>query len=128
MLRTLKLAAVHIALVAMLLRALLPTGWMPNSSAGAAIPLVICTMNGPVHVALDADGQLKKDKPGHEDGRQHDICPFAAAVHLAVPASNSTLAPSSLIAETSVNLIAPHFVSDNTRYSAQSPRAPPMAV
>ncbi|MGA7711581.1 MAG: DUF2946 family protein [Rhizomicrobium sp.] len=128
MLRTLKLAGVHVALVAMFLRALLPTGWMPNPSASATVPLVICTMNGPVHVTLDTDGPLKKDKPGHEDGRQHDICPFAAAIHLAVPTSNAVLAPSSSIAGTAVNPVAPYAVSDNTRYSAQSPRAPPSFV
>jgi hypothetical protein len=126
--RTLKLVGLHFALAAMLLRALLPTGWMPNPSGSAMVPLVICTMNGPVRMMVPADGQPNKHSPSHEDGRQHEVCPFAAAVHFAVPVSSSTLAPSSLIAGLVINLFAPRQATHDTRYSPQSPRAPPMAA
>ena len=41
--------AVTLALSAMLLRALLPAGWMPDL-AGTGAPLVICTVDGLHHV------------------------------------------------------------------------------
>ena len=73
-----KSAALHVVLVAMLLRALLPAGWMPGPvSAGA---FVICTVDGPVAPA----------KPSHapdHDRNGTTPCVFAAAAPLSSPAS-----------------------------------------
>lgn len=83
--KTARLAGLHIALAAMLLRALLPDGWMPAPPTHDAnaqwIPFVICTGHGLVHL----DGA-----PGsahHDDDQSHRFapCPFAAAAHLAAP-------------------------------------------
>jgi hypothetical protein len=68
-------AAVALALAAMLLRALLPDGWMPSGHAGGAF-FTICSV-ATVH---------------HESGKQpeqehrHAPCAFAAASPLAPPA------------------------------------------
>ncbi len=122
--RTLKLAGMQIALAAMLLRALLPAGWMPNPDGGTAAPFVVCTINGPVHIAADSH----PGKPARDDGRQNDICPFAASVHLATPPSAATLVPSVSVAELVPEFIAPAAVAIGARHTPQSPRAPPSLV
>ena len=68
--------AVTLALSAMLLRAVLPAGWMPDPVGVGGAPLVICSVDGAHHV------------PPHDPAQgQHDdhMCPFAAAAHLAPP-------------------------------------------
>jgi hypothetical protein len=68
--------AVSLALAAMLLRALLPDGWMPNTRADAAAsPFVICSLGGAHH----------SDRQPADRDRQHGPCAFAAAGHLAPP-------------------------------------------
>ena len=58
----------HLAIIALIARALLPMGWMP-----AAHGLTICSMDA---------GHPAKD--GNKDGNaSHEECPFAAAPHLA---------------------------------------------
>ena len=126
MTRTLKLAGVQIALVAMLLRALLPVGWMPDTAASADTPFVICTVNGPLQAAHLPD--TGKHQPGHDDGRQNDVCPFAASVHFATPAAMASVAPSTQIASFSFVQSFSRTVRDTARYALQSPRAPPSLV
>ena len=60
----------HLAIIALIARALLPVGWMP-----AAHGLTICSMDAGTH------------QPGArttgKDHNSHEECPFAAAPHLA---------------------------------------------
>jgi hypothetical protein len=103
----------HIALAALILRALLPAGWMPDAQSG----LVICAATlGVIH--HDA-------APGHSDGKMsQEECPFAAAPHLAsAPEAPHLALPAfhALVAATdraSAAIIA-------ARFTPQSPRAPP---
>lgn len=67
--------AVALALAAMLLRALLPDGWMPSSHAA---PFTICSV---VSVHHDSG---KPSQPEQE--HRHAPCAFAAAAPLAPPA------------------------------------------
>jgi hypothetical protein len=67
--------AATLALAAMLLRGLLPAGWMPNPDGTAGAPLIICSMGGPHH--LHPAG-VPQDNSGK-------VCPFAAVAHLAAP-------------------------------------------
>ncbi len=67
-------AAISLALCAMVLRALLPDGWMP--SAGAS-PFVICTADG-----MHRDG---KAPAAPAQDRAHAPCAFAAAAPLSPP-------------------------------------------
>ena len=122
--RTLKLAGVQIALVAMLLRAILPVGWMPGAADNAATAFVICTVNGPVHAAPAHDG----GKHGQDDGRQNDVCPFAASVHLATPAAVVSVAPPTQIASFTFIHLPARAVQSAARYAIASPRAPPSLV
>lgn len=88
--KTARLAGLHIALAAMLLRAFLPDGWIPAPASRSAdagwLPLVICTSNGLVR--LHEQGQ-----DGQDDDQDHHYapCPYAAAAHLAAPEAGATV-------------------------------------
>jgi hypothetical protein len=120
--RLARLTVIHLALAAMMVRALLPAGWMPSASAASFI--TICTMDGISKIALDANGRPVKHAPAQGDTR-HDICPFAAAPHFATtPPALAVSAPSVIVvlAQTPAVFASAHPVA---RYAAQSPRAPP---
>ena len=138
MLRTFRLAAVQLALAAMMLRALLPTGWMPNPDGFAQSPLVICLMDmsSGMPQAMDMshdmdmsamDMSKPMDMQGHDHGQQqnNEQCPFAAAPHVAAPFTIAEIAPPSELAhfaETPTSHTQFAFALD---YHPQSPRAPP---
>jgi hypothetical protein len=80
----LKSTALQIAILAMVLRALLPAGWMPEAISSAnASPFVICTMNGPLHQAP------AKQKPSSGHDRAGAPCVFAAAAPLSPPLADA---------------------------------------
>ena len=131
MLRTFRLAAVQLALAAMMLRALLPMGWMPNPDGFAQSPLVICLMDMPSGMdmshAMDMSKPMDMDMHGHDHGQQqnNEQCPFAAAPHVAAPFTIAELAPPSELArfaERPISRTLPALAHD---YHPQSPRAPP---
>jgi hypothetical protein len=75
--------AAWFALLAILLRAFIPAGWIPGDFS-AGIPLVICTANGAVTLPFDIAG---KPLPAHgQDSLRDAHCVFAAAASLAMPA------------------------------------------
>jgi hypothetical protein len=101
----------------MILRAFLPTGWMPNLQGDGQAALVICTMDGAV---VDSAG-----KAGKADPRAHESCPFAAAaqpapvndfVALAAPELSSSAAPRNL---------ALGLAERHASYKQPASRAPP---
>ncbi len=112
--------AVSLALCAMLLRALLPVGWMPNSGPDAAVsPFVICSIDG------HHSGKTGNSKDGE---RRHGPCAFAAAGHLAPP----TLATAALGTTGESMRLAPVFANDGiaaaTPYRPNAARAPPAFI
>jgi len=75
----LRIAAVYVALVAMVLHALIPSGWMPSARAQAGSFFVICTVHGGQPLA---PGDGKSHAPSDQQGTHHnDMCPFSAAPH-----------------------------------------------
>lgn len=113
-------AAVHFALMAMLLRALLPAGWMPAAiTPASASPFVICTVDGPLHAPA-------KQAPAHE--RASVPCVFAAAAPLSSPTAHAA-APLPVAAWNRID-IAPRIeaVSCAAPYRPNAPRAPPVFV
>ncbi len=131
MIRTFRLAAVQLALAAMILRALLPMGWMPNPDGFAQSPLVICLMDMPPSMdmshAMDMSKPMDMDMHGHEHGQQqnNEQCPFAAAPHVAAPASIAELAPPSVLARFTEKPASHTALALTFDYHPQSPRAPP---
>jgi hypothetical protein len=110
--------AATLALVAMLARAFLPQGWMPQAEGG---PLVICSVDG-AHLSV----------PGHAPARdgqdEHGyVCPFAAAAHLAPPSHAPDFAPALAVAflAPTASLSAPIAASRDRRHP---PRGPPLPV
>jgi len=111
-------AAVQLALVAMLLRAFLPAGWMPAAIASAdASPFVICTLDGPLHPA--------PAKPSHDHDRASAPCVFAASVHAATPAAEpAKVAP--VTTASPVAFTARHdVVAASVQFRPNTARAPP---
>lgn len=115
--------AVHLALSAMVLRALLPAGWMPSSSSSPTFILTICTMEGPLHLNIEGHS---KDQPTHSS--DHDGCPFAAAPHVATPLLTITPSQSFLVESAHFKARPITQAADIASYSPQVPRAPPVLV
>ncbi|MGA7675921.1 MAG: DUF2946 family protein [Rhizomicrobium sp.] len=128
MARTIKFAGLHLALAAMMLRALLPVGWMPNPSMAGGTPLTICTMNGPVQMVLGPDGQPQKPKPHQGNANHHDTCPFAAAPHFATTTPPIALGPAVIRVSLAPAALRPLAIWTTQQHSLQSPRAPPRLV
>ena len=131
--RTFRLAAVQLALAAMMLRALLPMGWMPNPDGFAQSPLVICLMDMPsgmsMSKAMDMSKPMDMDMTGHghDHGQQqnNEQCPFAAAPHVASPVTIAALAPPSTLSHFVMHEVADHSIIGAGHYQPRSPRAPP---
>ncbi len=111
----------HLALAALILRALLPAGWMPDAQAG----LVICATGtlGIIH----HDG-APGDLSGRADGQvAHEECPFAAAAQLAAaPDAPRLTLPVFHAFAASIDRAYASAVA--ARFTPQSPRAPPRLV
>jgi len=120
---TLRRALLDVAFFAILLRALLPAGWMPGHAADGTISFVICSVDG-VHRG-DGDGHANKTG---DDGRQHDACPFAAAPHVATPVTAAQIAPPSHAVLDEASFAFSHAAPQSAIYLPQSPRAPPISA
>jgi hypothetical protein len=111
--------AATLALSAMLVRAFLPAGWMPNPGAGA--PIVICSI----------DGTHSVPAPHAPDGKEKDshgfVCPFAAAAHLAPPRIAAPLTAPILLGQSAPAFTTAIFVSTPSPHQ-HAPRGPPASV
>jgi hypothetical protein len=108
----------HLALIALLLRALVPAGWMPGTTAAA--PLVICSVNAP---AQHAPGE-----PARHDSDRHDICPFAAAPHFAETPQHPLLAAPALHVFEAAQRPVLQTPARVAGYRPHAPRAPPISA
>ena len=119
----LRIAAVYVALVAMMLHALVPAGWMPSVPAQTGSFFVICTVHGAQPLAPEG---RKSHAPSDPQGTHHnDMCPFSAAPHGA---------PQPMLAQVSAPTLLASVHFDDRRVPAlrsaavsgpQSPRGPP---
>jgi hypothetical protein len=80
-------------LAAFMLRALIPTGWMPQSSDTDGMTLVICTVAGLQEITLGPDGHPPPSDDSSQANAGHDPCPFASAVKFTPPALAAILVP-----------------------------------
>ena len=114
-----------VVMTAMLLRAALPSGWMPDFVQGHGSLLVMCSLSGPAHFISGAGGERLKHKPAHGDTHS-DICPFAAAAQLASFNGQIPLPdPGLSIAPPRLHLPRVQAIAAS-RYLPHSPRAPPV--
>jgi hypothetical protein len=117
-------AAVHLALIALILRGLLPTGWMPNPQGAAETAFIICTMDGPV-VSTDGKTLPARAPIGKDDPRAHESCPFAAGAQLAPPADFIALVAPQLSRTTAPHSLASRPQARRTAFLKPASRAPP---
>lgn len=118
MTRRFRHAALHFALVAMFLRALMPVGWMPDAHAG----FTICSATlGLIHHDGGPDGH--DDGSHHQDS--HEECPFAAAAPLAAaPDLPAITLPSLHAVQAAVDTVRAAVIA--ARFTPQSLRGPPL--
>lgn len=119
------MAGFYVALVAMLFRALLPSGWMPNLSGAPGTPIILCSLDGPVRIVLGPDGHPVKQSPDQNDTHQNDVCPFAAAPHFAAPVAVVAVPTPLAIAAAPVAPAPERREPASQFYNPQSPRGPP---
>ncbi len=122
MIRNLRLAAISVALAAMVLRAMIPSGWMPSTSQGG-IALTICTLNGAVEAVLGPDG--KPLPPSSDQSRPQDVCVFGAAPHLAELTGQTALPAPVNVVRAVQTPRADGISRADAAYSPHAPRAPP---
>jgi hypothetical protein len=110
--------AVTLALSAMLLRAMLPVGWMPDL-AGTGAPLVICSVDGLHHIPQD---------PSHSHDDDHGYaCPFAAAAHLAPPQLPPAIPQPFVMAQLAPRFAVP-LLESHLHDPGHAPRGPPVSI
>ncbi len=117
-----------LALPALLLRALIPVGFMPVATADG-LSIEFCPDAGPLPAAADPHAHHHHHTEGGPDpssASHHAPCPFAASATLAAaPDAASVAAPHAFErAPGDADLRARAFVPSIVR--AQSPRAPPV--
>ncbi|HEY5046955.1 MAG TPA: DUF2946 family protein [Rhizomicrobium sp.] len=112
---------VWLALWAMLLRAGLPAGWMPNPAGFAGPAIILCTAQGFAHF-VPGSAHTSRHLPLSDHGGQ--TCPFGALGHFAPPQPVAFALPVAGAPAKQPPRSAP--VPDDTRQlGANGPRAPP---
>lgn len=111
----------QIALLAMLLRAALPAGWMPAASTSAdASPFVICTVDGPLHAT--------PAKPIHDHDRATSPCVFASAAPLSSPAVEAVAFAPTQITSKAAFAVLRETIATAPHFRPNAARAPPASV
>jgi hypothetical protein len=107
----------HLLLAALLLRALVPLGWMPGNTQLGEAAWIICT----------ADGQIQHGVPGHDEAGKQQPCAFAAA-HVMAPPQVHAFAEPQLQVSAPDTLTASFAISHAAPFAPQAPRAPPISA
>ena len=144
MLPRLRFAATLVAVLAMSMRALVPTGWMPNTVAGQHSALMPCpgaddmqgmAMPMPVQgmsmAMQDMDMPMPMPHPAqHDHGTPHDptVCPFAATAHFTPPQAPTSILPPQRIDARAAFDFASALWSRAKRSWDHAARAPPQAA
>ncbi len=127
-------AAAYFAILAIVLRGLLPTGWMPNPEGMSKTALIICDMDDAGMAKMDMSHMSgmsgmagKGQAPAHKqaDDSHSQTCPFAAAPHFATPSVAAILFLPALAAGFARTGGGERIAFDAATYAPQSPRAPP---
>ncbi|HUO89038.1 MAG TPA: hypothetical protein VMU08_07680 [Rhizomicrobium sp.] len=116
---TFRSIAVSLALCAMVLRALLPDGWMPAANAAeAGTPFVICSVDGAHH------GKA----PGDTQQRTHAPCAFAAAAPLSPPSTGAVVVRALGVVTFVARSVEAALPARTSGYRPNAARAPPASV
>jgi len=63
-------------IIAITVRAFIPSGYMPLFSKGKGFVITICSVNGPEHITVDADGNPLDETPQPDGQEYKEPCPF----------------------------------------------------
>ena len=114
------------AILAILVRSMVPMGYMPEMGNGKIFHITICTMDGPKDIALDDKGQ-----PASDTSHQvKEKCAFSllnhspfnthiATAYIVTPYQHSALQRV---------IIKDHVARHSVFYSPAQPRAPPVVI
>lgn len=117
---------VMLAVTAVLLRALIPVGYMPDLESTKGFEMVICTASGAQTIAADANYDPLHKTPVHH---AHKLCDFALTHINGQAVALQSFALLVLALATAYLTSRKEFTLARRRYySAQSPRAPPISV
>ncbi|MPT29803.1 MAG: DUF2946 domain-containing protein [Achromobacter sp.] len=120
-------------LVALVLRGLVPPGYMPDTGAlgQGRVTLTLCTAAGTVSTVIVSLAGEHPDtsQPGHQAATGLD-CPFGLLTHLvpALPLPALAMAPLRLAATPAPAATSPHFSSPLTVCAAAPPRTNPICT
>ena len=117
--RKLRFAALHVLLATLLLRALVPAGWMPGQAQLGEASFVICA----------ADGSLQHGVPGKDSGiKPHQPCAFGATAQFFALPDAAAIAPPAIAALSIAGVIASAAPIPDAPHTPHSPRAPPLSA
>lgn len=112
-------ALAGLLLAALVLRALIPVGFMPVFAAGAAVQIQLCSSSG-----FESRSQ---DHPGHGTSTHGTPCLYSVSGTLAPPPCGGALiSANAAIHAPSPRAVSAVFIPSIIR--TQSPRGPPTAV
>lgn len=114
-----------LALCAILVRAAIPLGYMPDQKNGKSFQMVVCSLDGPKTVTVDAgfDPEQKSGKTDHAT----KLCDFALIQHSPASAPVTDLLADILHIQKETGLL-PVIVAAgllNHAYTPSQPRGPP---
>jgi hypothetical protein len=112
----------HLAIIALLVRAMLPAGWMPDAQG-----LVICSLSLSPVIHHDGGQKAPDQHQENQNKTAHEECAFAAAAHLAAAPDAPNLALPAFHAF-AARTDSARAATIAARFSPGSPRAPPLTV
>lgn len=86
-------ATLIVAFCAMLLRAVMPAGYMPDMQAASGFDMVLCGINGPQTVRVDASFAPLRQEGDTSHEAAGNMCVFALLQHDAAPVFGNDDAP-----------------------------------
>jgi hypothetical protein len=115
-----------IVLIAIMARAVIPSGYMPEDVGGKTFHLTICSMDGPKTIMVDEKFHPVSDT-------QHsakETCPFSIISHSPFDAQHFAVsfnAPYQIVATQKI-AASDQFVRRQVFYSIAQPRGPPVTI
>ncbi|SNS52576.1 hypothetical protein SAMN06295912_10892 [Sphingomonas laterariae] len=115
--------AVMLVALALLMRLLVPAGWMPATDGRA---ITLCTGMGAVEMWVAADGTIHEKAPV-QPGKTTENCVFAAlGVAILAPDTGTVVAPPAIAAAPAVALLAAVAIGRGLAAPPPPPTGPPV--
>ena len=113
-------------LFALVMRAAIPAGWMPNTSGVGNAPLIICSADRPGH----PEKSPAKTPPGapHGSADRHEACAFSGVGAAPAPAVATISGPPEALLPAEPAPLRARPAHDARGHREQAARAPPLQV